>query len=338
MMRRRTSLATIWTAILLAGLMAAVAGCGGGSDPDPSAAESISEETSGLDCDELNSFATNYASAFGGDGSGFGSSPEDVDEILEAVSGLASDAPDDVRDDLETLSETMQELAEAASDIGLEPGEIPDEEQQAEILELVAELLDNPEYLDAATSFSGWMESAIGECMFDDTGTETETTESSDSIFGDETTESSDPYSGYETTTEASADLDEDVDEACDGMIALATLIKQSGETPSIGDIENIAALASEFAATAPAESGSADPFLAGEPRQSLEAFAESLESYARLLSELGLEPGDDAALDDPRVAEANDRGTEADENLGDWIEARCSAEDQAELEAVKNG
>ena len=143
---------------------------------------------------------------------------------------------------------------------------------------------------------------------------------------------------GDETTTEEGAVGGEDVDETCDGLVAYATLAREENPNPSVDDVERLAALTSDLASKAPAEPLEAGTLLAGEPKKSIDDTAEGLESYARRLSELGLEPGSDAALDEPRTAEVIDGLEDADVGLTRWFFERCSAEDVAAFEKIRNG
>jgi hypothetical protein len=277
-------------------------------------------DATGVDCEELTSFG-DYAPALAAVQSNPAASPDEIQEVMKALSELASGAPDDVRQDFETMSETMQEMARAVSDLGLEPGDIPDEGQTDQLLGLAADLLDDTKYLDAATSVAAWFDAAVAQCS----STDTETTESGITTFGDE------------TTTETSAVGGEGVDETCEDLLAFAVLAKDRGmssETASVDDVEDVAAAVSELASRASAEPEEAGFLLAGEPRDSLEGLAEALESYLGVLSELGLEPGPDALVE-PRVADAAERVRDNDSSLFDWFGARCSEDDKSELEEI---
>ena len=147
---------------------------------------------------------------------------------------------------------------------------------------------------------------------------------------------------GDETTAEEGVVGGEDVDETCAGYVAFATLARRENPNPSVDDVERLAAIASDLASKGPAEpseTGIGEPnFLAGEPKKSIDDIAEGLESYARLLAELGLAPGSDTALAEPRIAEVIDGIEDADVDLTRWFEERCSEEDHAAFEKIRNG
>jgi zinc ribbon protein len=325
-------------ALLVAGgATAAVLAMTGGDGPNqvlPTGDEtSTPAGASGVDCDELASFVDDFAQAQAIDGADLAASPESVEVITAALAALANQAPEDVRQDFETVSETWVEVARAVSDLGLEPGVTPDEEQVDAILELDGRLVDDPEFLDASANVADWLETAVAQCS----STDTETTESGDTTFGDE------------TTTEAGEVGGEEVDETCAGFVAVATLARKenppfappssaSRPNPSVDDVEGFAAIFAELASNAPAETLEDGTFHVGEPKQSLEATAQGLESYADLLSELGLEPGSDEALNEPRIEVVIDGLEEADSDLTSWFEDRCSEEDVAAFERIRNG
>ena len=84
----------------------------------------------------------------------------------------------------------------------------------------------------------------------------------------------------------------------------MATFTREDNPNPSVDDVERLATIVSDLASNAPAETLEAGTLHVGQPKQSLDAIAQGLEAYARLLTELGLEPGSDEALDEPRIAQ----------------------------------
>ena len=139
------------------------------------------------------------------------------------------------------------------------------------------------------------------------------------------------------TTTEAESSIGQGVDQTCDDLVAFFALAKETDIAHggnSVDDVERVAAAASDLASNAPAEPEQSSG-LDGQPRESLQRFAEAYGTYVTLLSELDLEPGPDALLE-PRVADAL---TGLDEeillNIGPWMETRCSADVMAEMEQL---
>jgi len=144
------------------------------------------------------------------------------------------------------------------------------------------------------------------------------------------------------TTTEAGGAIGQGVDQTCEDLVAFFALAKEvdiARGGNSVDDVEKLAVAASELASKAPEEPETGDFLVdAGEPRESLESIAEAYGSYASLLSELDLEPGPDALLE-PRIAGAlSDLSLDYTLGVVPWIDARCSAEDKAQLEQLGNG
>lgn len=143
------------------------------------------------------------------------------------------------------------------------------------------------------------------------------------------TTTPTDLYGDTTDTTDAgeeTAVVGQGVDQTCDDLVELFSQgldanLARGGD--SVSEIESIATAYSELAAKAPAEP-STDALLAGEPRDSLIDLGQAFDSYAALLTELGLEPGPDALLE-PRIDEALEGQAAAATDLGLWIDERCS-------------
>lgn len=159
------------------------------------------------------------------------------------------------------------------------------------------------------------------------------TTTTETDLFGD-TTDTSD-------STDTTGYIGQGVDETCHDLVAFFALAKEvdiARGGDSVGDVEKLAAAASELASNAPQEPQGNLVIGAGEPRDSLQGIAEAYGSYVSLLSELGLDPGPDALLE-PRVADAlGDVSIDVTLGLLPWMDARCSAEDKAQLEQLGNG
>lgn len=148
-------------------------------------------------------------------------------------------------------------------------------------------------------------------------------------LFGD-TTDTTD-------TTGTTGFVGQGVEQTCSDIVAFEALAKEVGIARggnSGGDVEEIAAVASELASGAPAEPEGGLTYGSGEPRESLQGMAEALGAYASLLSELGLEAGPDALLE-PRIAEALSSLAYDENTVIQWFLVRCSAEDQAQLQEL---
>ena len=141
------------------------------------------------------------------------------------------------------------------------------------------------------------------------------------------------------TTTGADDATGQGVDETCADLLAFFMLAKEidiARGGNSVDDIERLAAAASELASKAPAEPVQANVFLEGEPRDSLTRMAEAYAAYITLLAQNNMEPGPDALLV-PEIATRLDLSLE-ESFLLQWFGARCSEDDQEELQELATG
>lgn len=143
----------------------------------------------------------------------------------------------------------------------------------------------------------------------------TDTTESD--VLGDTT-----------DTTDASAETDQGAEQTCEDLVAVDNFGEVIG-TGSVADVERFAAAISELASRAPAEP--AGTLLEGEPRESLAAIGLALESYAALLTELGVEPSSDTSSDS-RLVDAIDEVGSLSADVDEWIAERCSPEQRDQI------
>jgi len=164
------------------------------------------------------------------------------------------------------------------------------------------------------------------------------TTTTETDLFGDTTdTTETDLYGDETDTTDTTGSIGQGVDETCKDIVAFEALAKEVDIVRggnSTDDVEEIAAMASELASSAPAEAEAGLTYGSGEPRDGLQGMAEALGSYASLLSELGLEAGPDALLE-PRIAEALSSLAFDESDVLQWFLVRCSEEDKAQLQQL---
>jgi zinc-ribbon domain len=155
----------------------------------------------------------------------------------------------------------------------------------------------------------------------------------------DSITNTTDVFPTNDATTTGPTDATgQGVDQTCKDLVAFFALAKEvdiARGGHSVGDVEKLAAAASELASKAPAEPTG---ILLGEPRKSLEHIAKDYETYVSVLSEGGVDPGPDALLE-PRISAAlDDVSFQVATGLVLWMDARCSEEDKARLQQLGNG
>jgi hypothetical protein len=139
-MRQRTSAGRIATAILIVGLVSALAGCGGGSsDSGSGASESITNTTDTLPTDDATTTGVDEAIGQGVDQTcedlaalqtllqevdiaHGGDSVDDIEELAEMASELASKAPAVLRADLTSIADGYRRYLDVLSENNLEPG------------------------------------------------------------------------------------------------------------------------------------------------------------------------------------------------------------------------
>jgi hypothetical protein len=163
--------------ILVVLLLALVgAGCGGGDDEaasdDTVVTETTTDETTDettTDTDEDTGTAPDLGTFLSGDcqelvaayaalsqafaaASGGG---DDFTEESQAFQAFADEAPDEIRGDIEVLAEAYAEYAGIISDLGIQPGEIPDADD-LEALSTAAASFNSAEVTAASERLTAW--------------------------------------------------------------------------------------------------------------------------------------------------------------------------------------
>jgi len=181
--------AAVVALLVAGGVAAALSFTGGDGSPEATPVDiglndtSMEAGSTGGDCEDLTALVAKLAPLVGSQSSGV-TSVEDLATVSEALSDATNEVPDEIRPAFETYAEAMRGILARVSDLGLEPGEVPDAAQTEELTQLFDELADDPELLDASFEISDWFESAASDCVFP-TGTDMDTeTDAADSGTG----------------------------------------------------------------------------------------------------------------------------------------------------------
>jgi hypothetical protein len=309
-------------------LVMALAGCGGGtsdgSSPEPTDSTEQFHSVNDVDatsegaCERVSSLAAQLEPmlTLTAEQAALTKS-DDIRSASAAISGYATEAPADLQGDIARVSATWGEIAGAIFELGLESGSSPDATQVEATNGRVRDALAEPGFTDSLSKVSVWLRNQVAQCQ---AAADTKTTESRGAGSTDPT-----------GTGDRTGTVSQDVEQTCEGIVELLTQFKKPAD--SIEDVQAAAAAFSELAGKAPAETEESFPSGAGDPRDSLQGIADGYAEAASLFSELGLKPGPDA-LQEPRIADIiDDIQLELTLGVQPWVEARCSADVQEQLQ-----
>jgi hypothetical protein len=171
-----------WLALLVTALALVAAGCGGGDDSASSdettveetttAEETATEDTTSADTTEAEGTDTEltgtpfvtedclavvaaFTALAAGVGAAGGGNDEGVEQAASEFQGYVDRAPDEIKDDMTVLATAYAAYTQALSDLGLQAGDQPSNEQLAQLAS-ASEKLNTPEVLAASESFSNW--------------------------------------------------------------------------------------------------------------------------------------------------------------------------------------